>query len=74
MVGTTSFTLDSNGHRALILTVLKFLRSKHFSGFFQGIACFGAGMIVSFQAIQTYIIDSFTLHAASGATLSIIFS
>lgn len=30
-----------------------------------GIACIGAGMIISFQAIQTYIIDSFTLHAAS---------
>ncbi|KAF8800056.1 MFS polyamine transporter [Phlegmacium glaucopus] len=30
-----------------------------------GIAFIGAGMILSFQAIQTYIIDSFTLHAAS---------
>ena len=78
MGGTTSLALDSNGHRTLILTVLKFSRStsKHFFGLFflQGIACFGAGMIVSFQAIQTYIIDSFTLHAASGATLSIFCS
>lgn len=31
-------------------------------------------MIVSFQAIQTYVIDAFTLHAASGATLSSIIS
>lgn len=32
----------------------------------QGIACIGAGMILSFQVIQTYVIDAFTLHAASG--------
>jgi len=30
-----------------------------------GIICIGAGMIVTFQAIQTYVIDAFTLHAAS---------
>ncbi|KAF4609509.1 hypothetical protein D9613_012296 [Agrocybe pediades] len=30
-----------------------------------GIALVGAGMILSFQSIQTYIIDTFTLHAAS---------
>ncbi|KAF9044167.1 MFS polyamine transporter [Panaeolus papilionaceus] len=30
-----------------------------------GIACVGAGMILTFQAIQTYVVDSFTLHAAS---------
>ena len=40
---------------------------KHFFRALQGIACIGAGMIVSFQAIQTYVIDAFTLHAASGA-------
>jgi hypothetical protein len=30
-----------------------------------GIVCVGAGMILTFQAIQTYVVDSFTLHAAS---------
>ncbi|KAF9560805.1 MFS polyamine transporter [Agrocybe pediades] len=30
-----------------------------------GIALVGAGMILSFQSIQTYVIDTFTLHAAS---------
>ncbi|TEB30734.1 MFS polyamine transporter [Coprinellus micaceus] len=30
-----------------------------------GIACVGAGLILNFQAIQTYVVDSFTLHAAS---------
>ncbi|KAJ3505032.1 hypothetical protein NLJ89_g7631 [Agrocybe chaxingu] len=30
-----------------------------------GIACVGAGMILVFQAIQTYLVDAFTLHAAS---------
>ena len=64
---TTSLALDSNGHRALDSQwVFKFQNLK----IFQGIACIGAGMIVSFQAIQTYIIDAFTLHAASGTSLS----
>jgi len=30
-----------------------------------GIALVGAGIILNFQSIQTYIIDAFTLHAAS---------
>ncbi|KLO06430.1 MFS polyamine transporter [Schizopora paradoxa] len=30
-----------------------------------GIAFIGAGMILNFQSIQTYVIDAFTLHAAS---------
>ncbi|KAF8154426.1 MFS polyamine transporter [Crassisporium funariophilum] len=30
-----------------------------------GIACVGAGMILVFQSIQTYVVDAFTLHAAS---------
>ncbi|KDR79426.1 hypothetical protein GALMADRAFT_243502 [Galerina marginata CBS 339.88] len=30
-----------------------------------GIACVGAGMILVFQAMQTYVVDAFTLHAAS---------
>ncbi|PPQ78471.1 hypothetical protein CVT25_011866 [Psilocybe cyanescens] len=30
-----------------------------------GIACVGAGMILVFQGIQTYVVDTFTLHAAS---------
>ncbi|EJC99411.1 MFS polyamine transporter [Fomitiporia mediterranea MF3/22] len=30
-----------------------------------GLAFIGAGMVVNFQAIQTYVIDAFTLHAAS---------
>ena len=32
----------------------------------QGIAFVGAGTILNFQSIQTYVIDTFTLHAASG--------
>jgi hypothetical protein len=31
-----------------------------------GIVLFGGGMILIFQGIQTYIIDAFTLHSASG--------
>ncbi|KAG6835039.1 hypothetical protein H0H93_005353 [Arthromyces matolae] len=30
-----------------------------------GIAMLGAGMILIFQSIQTYVVDTFTLHAAS---------
>ena len=30
-----------------------------------GIALIGAGTILSFQSIQSYVIDAFTLHAAS---------
>ncbi|KAF8623256.1 hypothetical protein AX17_007502 [Amanita inopinata Kibby_2008] len=30
-----------------------------------GIALVGAGLILTFQAMQTYIVDAFTLHAAS---------
>ena len=30
----------------------------------------GAGMIVNFQTVQTYVIDAFTLHAASGTSCS----
>ena len=72
MGGTTPLALDSDGHCALIFTVFKSLRSTKHSGFlhWQGIACIGVGMIISFQAIQTYVIDAFTLHAASGATPS----
>lgn len=32
----------------------------------QGISFIGAGMILIFQSIQTYVVDAFTLHAASG--------
>ncbi|KAK0451312.1 MFS polyamine transporter [Desarmillaria tabescens] len=31
-----------------------------------GIALVGAGMILNFQAMQTYVVDTFTLYAASG--------
>ena len=31
-----------------------------------GIALVGAGTIINFQSIQTSVIDTFTLHAASG--------
>ena len=34
-----------------------------------GIALVGAGTILNFQTIQTYVIDAFTLHAASGTFL-----
>lgn len=29
----------------------------------------GAGTILNFQSIQSYVIDAFTLHAASGESL-----
>lgn len=32
----------------------------------QGIALLGAGLVLVFQSIQTYVVDTFTLHAASG--------
>lgn len=32
-----------------------------------GLVLIGAGVILTFQSIQTYVIDTFTLHAASGA-------
>ena len=35
-------------------------------GHLQGIALVGAGTIVTFYGIQAYLIDTFTLHAASG--------
>lgn len=31
-----------------------------------GMSMVGAGMILSFQSIQTYLVDTFTLFAASG--------
>ncbi|KAJ3874152.1 hypothetical protein F5051DRAFT_443597 [Lentinula edodes] len=31
-----------------------------------GMAFVGAGVIFTFQSMQTYIVDCFTLHAASG--------
>jgi hypothetical protein len=36
------------------------------NNFQQGITLVGAGIILNFQCIQAYIIDCFTLHAASG--------
>ena len=49
--------LELNPRITLILTVLFTL---------QGIALVGGGMILVFQCIQTYVVDAFTLHAASG--------
>ena len=37
-----------------------------------GIAFVGAGIILNFQGIQTYVIDAFTLHAASGMSCSLL--
>lgn len=53
---------------------LRFLRFKtipYDDSELQGIAFIGAGMILNFQSIQTYVIDAFTLHAASGTSLGI---
>jgi hypothetical protein len=36
----------------------------------QGIALVGAGTIVTFFSIQAYLIDAFTLHAASGVNFA----
>lgn len=53
--------LDSTGHcelpRLPLLTLANTVA--------QGIALVGAGIILNFQSIQTYVIDAFTLHAAS---------
>lgn len=38
---------------------------KHWIGPDIGLACVGAGIVLNFQSIQTYVIDAFTLHAAS---------
>ncbi|EIW57767.1 MFS polyamine transporter [Trametes versicolor FP-101664 SS1] len=38
-----------------------------------GIALVGAGTILNFQSIQTYIIDTFTLHAASALAAATFF-
>jgi len=38
----------------------------------QGIALVGAGIFLNFQCIQTYVVDCFTLHAASGIILSCV--
>ena len=38
-------------------------------GYKQGIALVGAGTIVTFYSIQAYLIDAFTLHAASGMNI-----
>ena len=35
----------------------------------QGIALVGAGTLLNFQSVQSYVIDAFTLHAASGESL-----
>ena len=38
-----------------------------------GLALIAAGIILNFQSIQTYVIDAFTLHAASAlAAVSIL--
>lgn len=34
--------------------------------FIQGFAFVGAGIVLIFQGMQTYVIDAFTTHAASG--------
>lgn len=47
------------------------LRAIHFNfsyQLFQGAALVSAGIILTFQSIQTFIIDAFTLHAASGTS------
>lgn len=44
-----------------------FFRSQHTDPHIaQGFALVGAGMILTFQGMQTYVIDAFTTHAASG--------
>ena len=53
--------------RLILILTVEILKT-FFGVFLQGIAFIGAGMIVAFQSIQTYVIDGFTLHAASGKT------
>lgn len=36
--------------------------------FCQGISFVGAALILVFQSVQTYVVDTFTLHAASGTS------
>lgn len=70
-VGEPEFRLPSMVPGSILLPIGLFLSGwsaqhhLHWIAVDIGIACIGAGMIVIFQAIQTYIIDSFTLHAAS---------
>ncbi|TFK23895.1 MFS polyamine transporter [Coprinopsis marcescibilis] len=40
-------------------------KHAHWIGTDIGIACVGAGLVLNFQSIQTYVVDAFTLYAAS---------
>jgi len=70
-VGEPEFRLPSMVPASILLPIGLFLSgwsAQHHLPWIAtdiGMACIGAGTIISFQAIQTYIIDSFTLHAAS---------
>jgi len=70
-VGQPEFRLPTMVPASIVLPVGLILsgwaaqRHLHWIATDIGIACIGGGMIISFQAIQTYIIDAFTLHAAS---------
>lgn len=66
----------AQGHAHWVVTDIvssfqSILHAIHFNfpyQLFQGIALVGAGIILTFQSIQTFIIDAFTLHAASGTS------
>ncbi|KAF9560322.1 MFS polyamine transporter [Agrocybe pediades] len=70
-VGEPEFRLPSMFPGTFILPVGLLLtgwaaeKNLHWVAVDIGIACVGAGMILCFQSIQTYVIDTFTLHAAS---------
>ncbi|KZT11969.1 MFS polyamine transporter [Laetiporus sulphureus 93-53] len=70
-VGRPEFRLPSMVPGTIALPIGLFITGwtatahTHWIGPDIGIAFVGAGMILNFQSIQTYVIDAFTLHAAS---------
>ncbi|CCM02927.1 uncharacterized protein FIBRA_05041 [Fibroporia radiculosa] len=70
-VGKPEFRLPSMVPGTIVLPIGLFITGwtanahTHWIGPDIGIALVGAGTILNFQCIQTYVIDAFTLHAAS---------
>ncbi|PFH51265.1 hypothetical protein AMATHDRAFT_143000 [Amanita thiersii Skay4041] len=70
-VGEPEFRLPSMAIGSVLLPIGLFLagwapqKHAHWIATDIGIALVGGGMIMCFQAMQTYIVDAFTLHAAS---------
>ena len=63
-----TYALDCRRHRTYLMRVGQ--RPPTYLDITQGFALVGAGMILTFQGMQTYVIDAFTAHAASGMSPS----